>query len=102
MLNINNLWFGIKERPPKEGWILDYKSTGWSNFWYPEDACDEWSSIVEDCNENLLVWMLYECGVELPDREEVLNKCPININENDDPKSLEIKIINYAKQNYRC
>lgn len=92
------LWFGIRGKSPKEGWILDYQSTNWSDFWYPEDERDEWSSVVEDCHENLLVWMICECGVELPDRQEVLKKCPIDINENDDTESIEIKIRSYVQQ----
>lgn len=91
------LWFGIRGGTPADGWILNYEDEKWSDFWFPADEIDEWESVVEDCRDGLLHWMINECGEELPNREKILKKCPVDVDENDDYLCLKKKIITYAE-----
>lgn len=91
------MWFGKENETPEEGWILNIEknpATGkdWKSFWLCNDSWDDWQNRVPDANNVFLTWMTAECGDSLPSLEEVLKKCPIDVEEQDDYSTLTKKI----------
>ena len=79
------LWFGLREQPPEELWVL-----GGPNF--DEDALEFWKSDSDSAAESIVpdfgdpfgmgYWRV-ECGCTTPNIEEILLKCPIKIESDD-------------------
>ena len=88
------MWFGLNGEKPEEGWILnleDNPDTGftWKDFWFPDDG---WTNRVPDADDYFIIWMEDECGDWLPSMMDVISTCPIEIDEQDDYRTLSEKI----------
>ena len=91
------MWFGLNGEKPEEGWILNLEDdpdegTTWKDFWFPDDPDYEWTNRVPDADSGFLTWMEGEIGDFLPSMEGVMSTCPIEIDEQDDYRTLSEKI----------
>lgn len=86
------MWFGPDREEPLDKWsIVVGKEHGfeWVDQWYLLEY------LVDDCNDCFATWYLAECGYWLPDKEEILKECPIEISEADTVESINQKFYDY-------
>ncbi|MCR4883405.1 MAG: hypothetical protein K6A68_07535 [Clostridiales bacterium] len=91
------MWFGLSGKAPEEGWILNIEEdhenkNSWTDFWFCDDSWEDWKNRVPDADDIFLTWMTAECDLALPSLEEVLESCPIEVDDQDDYDSLTAKI----------
>ena len=94
---VPKMWFGLSGKAPEEGWILnieeDHETTNsWTDFWFCDDSWEDWKNRVPDADDIFLTWMTAECDLALPSLEDVLESCPIQVDDQDDFDSLTAKI----------
>ena len=90
------MWFGLKGEKPEEGWILNLEGNSdtdftWKDFWFSDN---QWTNRVPDADSIFLTWMEAECAMYLPLLQNVLSICPIEVDEQDDYRTLSLKIAN--------
>lgn len=86
------LWFGPDNQGPIDKWVIEPgKEHGfiWIDQWYLLEY------LVDDCNDCFATWYLAECGYWLPDMEEILKECPIEVSESDTAESVNQKFQKY-------
>jgi hypothetical protein len=86
------MWFGLDGEAPIEKWAIEPgKEHGfiWVDQWYLLEY------LIDDCTDCFATWYLAECCYDLPDMEEILKRCPIEVSESDTTESMSKKFQNH-------
>lgn len=63
-------------------------------MWFLDADEDIMESIVDEFNE-IGIWYLYECGIDVPDMSVLVGRCPVQFDESDDSKTIGEKITSF-------
>ena len=86
------LWFGLDGEAIIEKWSIEPgKEHGfkWIDQWYLLEY------LIDDCTDCFATWYLAECGYDLPDMENILAGCAIQISEDDTIDTVNRKFAEY-------
>lgn len=95
------VWFGVKGNDPEDLWSLygDMSEDALA-FWFSEDPLEY---IIENDEEiySFFRGQAPKQEIDRPDMENILRKCPVSIDEDDDPESIKEKIQAFFLDQYR-
>lgn len=74
------LWFANSDTPITPWALYKGMSTETQEFWMETEDYSIMQALIEDCDENFLVWYFLECGRSAPNMEEIKRRCLVNIN----------------------
>ena len=95
------VWFGVKGNEPDSLWSLygDMSEDDLA-FWFSEDPLEY---IIENDEEiySFFRGQAPKQEIDRPDMENILRKCPVSVDEDDDPESIKEKIQAFFLNQYR-
>ena len=95
------VWFGVKGNDPEDLWSLygDMSEDALA-FWFSEDPLEY---IIENDEEiySFFRGQAPKQEIDRPDMENILRKCPVSVDEDDDPESIKEKIQAFFLDQYR-
>ena len=95
------VWFGVKGNEPDSLWSLygDMSEDDLA-FWFSEDPLEY---IIENDEEiySFFRGQAPKQEIDRPDMENILRKCPVSVDEDDDPESIKEKIQAFFLDQYR-
>lgn len=97
------IWFGPSNSAPLDSWSITPKLYHNSDgeqakleIWFEVDSYTKWVETVSNSEDGaFLTWAIYECGFEIPDRDDVVRTCPIPLAENMEAEELKKKVNQY-------
>ena len=95
------VWFGVNGNDPEDLWSLygDMSEDDLA-FWFSEDPLEY---IIENDEEiySFFRGQAPKQEIDRPDMENILRKCPVSVDEDDDPESIKEKIQAFFLNQYR-
>ena len=95
------IWFGINCNEPEDLWSLhgDMSEEDIA-FWFSEDPLEY---IIENDEEiySFFRGQAPKQEIDRPDMENILQKCPVSIDEEETPESIKEKIQQFFLEQYR-
>lgn len=95
------VWFGVNGNEPEELWSLYGDMSGEDiAFWFSEDPLEY---IIENDEEiySFFRGQAPKQEIDRPDMENILRKCPVSVDEDDNPESIKEKIQAFFLEEYR-
>ena len=90
------VWYGPVNEKPIPEWTISTSTEEYdSNFWFQSSlswqSCDVLEHLIKDYDLVLDIWYLAECGCWTPDMKDIIQKCPVEFEENDTLESFLCK-----------